>query len=137
MPAVPPTVRMAARLLPRSQEAPPADLRLIHVNEGARYSRLIIFSHSSSCQRLRLRWACAPYQFDRSASQRRARELGVCRGAAGQSAVGIYFESLHIGPPGPPITYRAQYAQKFLRHILSCCFTSVRDVAGGDHGVST
>ena len=30
----------------------------------------------------------------------------------------------------------AQYAQKFLRHILSCGFTSVRDVGGGDHGMA-
>jgi imidazolonepropionase-like amidohydrolase len=50
--------------------------------------------------------------------------------------VHIYIESLHINPPEPPITYRAQYAQKFLRHMLSCGFTSVRDVAGGDHGMA-
>lgn len=50
--------------------------------------------------------------------------------------VHIYFDSLHITPPGPPITYRAQYAQKFLRHALSCGFTTVRDVAGGDHGMA-
>lgn len=50
--------------------------------------------------------------------------------------VHIYLESLHFNPPEPPITYRAQYAQKFLRHILSCGFTSVRDVAGGDHGMA-
>lgn len=48
----------------------------------------------------------------------------------------IYIESLHLTPPEPPITYRAQYAQKFLRHILSCGFTTVRDVAGGDHGMA-
>lgn len=50
--------------------------------------------------------------------------------------VHIYIESLKIGPPEPPITYRAQYAQRFLRHSLSCGFTSVRDVAGGDHGMA-
>lgn len=50
--------------------------------------------------------------------------------------VHIYFDSLDIRPPGPPITYRAQYGQKFLRHILSCGFTTVRDVAGGDHGMA-
>jgi imidazolonepropionase-like amidohydrolase len=50
--------------------------------------------------------------------------------------VHIYIESLKLGPPEPPITYRAQYAQKFLRHILSCGFTTVRDVAGGDHGMA-
>ena len=50
--------------------------------------------------------------------------------------VHIYIESLKFAPPEPPITYRAQYAQTFLRHILSCGFTSVRDVAGGDHGMA-
>lgn len=50
--------------------------------------------------------------------------------------VHIYIESLHLGPPEPPATYRAQYAQKFLRHILACGFTTVRDVAGGDHGMA-
>lgn len=50
--------------------------------------------------------------------------------------VHIYGESLKIQPPEPPVTYRAQYAQKFLRHILSCGFTSVRDVGGGDHGMA-
>jgi imidazolonepropionase-like amidohydrolase len=50
--------------------------------------------------------------------------------------VHIYLESLKLNPPEPPITYRAQYAQKFLRHILSCGFTCVRDVGGGDHGMA-
>jgi imidazolonepropionase-like amidohydrolase len=50
--------------------------------------------------------------------------------------VHIYIESLKLHPPEPPITYRAQYAQTFLRHIVSCGFTSVRDVAGGDHGMA-
>lgn len=50
--------------------------------------------------------------------------------------VHIYGESLKIQPPEPPITYRAQYAQKFLRNILSCGFTTVRDVGGGDHGMA-
>jgi imidazolonepropionase-like amidohydrolase len=50
--------------------------------------------------------------------------------------VHIYIESLKLNPPEPPITYRAQYAQKFLRNILSCGFTCVRDVAGGDHGMA-
>ncbi len=50
--------------------------------------------------------------------------------------VHIYTESLRFTPPEPPITYRAQYAQRFLRHALSCGFTSVRDVAGGDHGMA-
>jgi imidazolonepropionase-like amidohydrolase len=50
--------------------------------------------------------------------------------------VHIYIESLNLSPPEPPVTYRAQYAHKFLRHILSCGFTTVRDVAGGDHGMA-
>jgi imidazolonepropionase-like amidohydrolase len=50
--------------------------------------------------------------------------------------VHVYWESLQVNSPEPPATYRAQYAQKFLRHILSCGFTSVRDVAGGDHGMA-
>lgn len=50
--------------------------------------------------------------------------------------VHVYIDSLKVHPPEPPVTYRAQYAQKFLRHILSCGFTSVRDVAGGDHGLA-
>jgi imidazolonepropionase-like amidohydrolase len=50
--------------------------------------------------------------------------------------VHVYLESLMLNPPEPPITYRAQYAQKFLRHALSCGFTCVRDVAGGDHGLA-
>lgn len=50
--------------------------------------------------------------------------------------VHVYIESLHLAPPEPPITYRAQFAQKFLRHMLSCGFTTVRDVAGGDHGMA-
>ena len=50
--------------------------------------------------------------------------------------VHVYIDSLRLGPPEPPITYRAHYAQRFLRHILSCGFTCVRDVAGGDHGMA-
>jgi len=50
--------------------------------------------------------------------------------------VHIYVDSLSVNPPEPPITYRAQYAHMFLRHILSCGFTAVRDVAGGDHGMA-
>jgi imidazolonepropionase-like amidohydrolase len=38
--------------------------------------------------------------------------------------------------PEPPMTYRAQYARNFLGHILSCGFTTVRDVGGGDHGMA-
>jgi imidazolonepropionase-like amidohydrolase len=50
--------------------------------------------------------------------------------------VHVYTETVRITVPEPPVTYRAQYAQKFLRHILSCGFTAVRDVAGGDHGMA-
>jgi imidazolonepropionase-like amidohydrolase len=50
--------------------------------------------------------------------------------------VHVYGESVKLAIPEPPITYRAQYAQKFLRYVLSCGFTSVRDVAGGDHGMA-
>jgi imidazolonepropionase-like amidohydrolase len=51
--------------------------------------------------------------------------------------VHIYVHSVQgFTPPEPPITYRAQYARNFLHHILSCGFTSVRDVAGGDHGMA-
>ncbi len=35
-----------------------------------------------------------------------------------------------------PATYYAQYAGKFLKYILNCGFTTVRDIAGGDHGLS-
>lgn len=50
--------------------------------------------------------------------------------------VHIYWDSLQVTRPEPPITYRAQYAQKYLRYILACGFTTVRDVAGGDHGMA-
>lgn len=50
--------------------------------------------------------------------------------------VHIYIESLNFRPPEPPVTYRAQYARNFLRHMLSRGFTTVRDVAGGDHGMA-
>jgi len=48
----------------------------------------------------------------------------------------VYTESVKLALPEPPITYRAQYAHKFLQHMLSCGFTAVRDVAGGDHGMA-
>ena len=50
--------------------------------------------------------------------------------------VHIYIDSLSFSRSEPPVTYRAQHAHRFLRHILSCGFTSVRDVAGGDHGMA-
>jgi imidazolonepropionase-like amidohydrolase len=48
----------------------------------------------------------------------------------------IYAESIKLALPEPPITYRAQYARRFLQHALSCGFTTVRDVGGGDHGMA-
>lgn len=51
--------------------------------------------------------------------------------------VHIYAESTrYLSPPWPPPTFRAQYANRFLRHALSCGITTVRDVAGGDHGMA-
>ncbi len=50
--------------------------------------------------------------------------------------VHIYIDSLNFTRTDPPITYRAQHAHRFLLHILSCGFTSVRDVGGGDHGMA-
>jgi len=49
--------------------------------------------------------------------------------------VHIYIDAARL-EWNPPITYRAHYAHKFLSYILSCGFTSVRDVAGGDHGMA-
>lgn len=49
--------------------------------------------------------------------------------------VHVYIESLKVYPPEPPMTYRAQYANKFLGFILGCGFTTVRDVGGGDRGM--
>lgn len=50
--------------------------------------------------------------------------------------VHVFVNSLNVAPPEPPMSYRAQYANKFLGHILGCGFTSVRDVAGGDQGIA-
>jgi imidazolonepropionase-like amidohydrolase len=50
--------------------------------------------------------------------------------------VHVYAETAAQTHPEPPFTYKAQYAQMFLRHILASGFTSVRDVAGGDHGMA-
>jgi imidazolonepropionase-like amidohydrolase len=50
--------------------------------------------------------------------------------------VHVFINSMNVSPPEPPMSYRAQYANKFLGHILSCGFTSVRDVAGGDQGIA-
>ncbi len=37
---------------------------------------------------------------------------------------------------GKPATFYSQYAGMFLRHMLGCGFTTVRDIAGGDHGLA-
>ena len=50
--------------------------------------------------------------------------------------VHVYLESLKLTPPEPPITYRAQYARNYLTEALASGFTTVRDVAGGDHGLA-
>ena len=50
--------------------------------------------------------------------------------------VHIYTDTIKLTLPELPMTYRAHYAQRFLRHILSCGFTTVRDVGGGDHGMA-
>ena len=50
--------------------------------------------------------------------------------------VHVYFSSVQIEHLAKPATYHAHYAARFLRHILGCGFTTVRDVAGGDHGLA-
>ena len=50
--------------------------------------------------------------------------------------VHVYVASLQLGAAGAPPTYYAPFAGKFLRHILACGFTTVRDIAGGDHGLA-
>ncbi|MFV2090294.1 MAG: amidohydrolase family protein [Pseudomonadales bacterium] len=50
--------------------------------------------------------------------------------------VHVYIADLNLGATGKPATYYAQYAGKFLKHILGCGFTTVRDIAGGDHGLA-
>ena len=50
--------------------------------------------------------------------------------------VHVYVADLDLGAAGRPPTYYAQYAGKFLKHILKCGFTTVRDIAGGDHGLA-
>ena len=48
----------------------------------------------------------------------------------------VYAESVKLTVPEPPMTYRAQYARNFLAQALSSGFTTIRDVAGGDHGMA-
>jgi imidazolonepropionase-like amidohydrolase len=41
-----------------------------------------------------------------------------------------------ISYPPAPMTYVAHYGAQFMRHALACGFTTLRDVAGGDHGLA-
>jgi imidazolonepropionase-like amidohydrolase len=50
--------------------------------------------------------------------------------------VHVYAHSLDPLKQSRPATYYAHYAATFLKHILSCGFTTVRDVGGGDHGLA-
>ncbi|MDP6810336.1 MAG: amidohydrolase family protein [Pseudomonadales bacterium] len=50
--------------------------------------------------------------------------------------VHVYIADLDGTLPRAPATYYAQYAGKFLSFILDCGFTTVRDIAGGDHGLA-
>ena len=50
--------------------------------------------------------------------------------------VHVYVHSLRLGQNDRPPTYYAHYASTFLDNILSCGFTTVRDIAGGDHGLA-
>ena len=50
--------------------------------------------------------------------------------------VHVYVHSVRLGTADRPPTYYAHYAATFLRDILACGFTTVRDVAGGDHGLA-
>ena len=50
--------------------------------------------------------------------------------------VHVYVHSVRLGAADRPPTYYAHYAATFLRDILACGFTTVRDVAGGDHGLA-
>ncbi len=50
--------------------------------------------------------------------------------------VHVYVHSVRLGAADRPPTYYAHYAATFLRDVLACGFTTVRDVAGGDHGLA-
>ena len=50
--------------------------------------------------------------------------------------VHVYVSGLGPAPRFALPTYYAQYANMFLRHMLACGFTTVRDTAGGDHGLA-
>ena len=50
--------------------------------------------------------------------------------------VHVYIADMDLGATAKPPTYYAQYAGQFLKHIVECGFTTVRDIAGGDHGLA-
>lgn len=50
--------------------------------------------------------------------------------------VHAYAYSVRLGSGDRPPTYYAHYAATFLANILDCGFTTVRDIAGGDHGLA-
>jgi imidazolonepropionase-like amidohydrolase len=50
--------------------------------------------------------------------------------------VHVYISGLSPASLARPLTYHAQYATGFLRHILACGFTTVRDVGGADVGLA-
>jgi imidazolonepropionase-like amidohydrolase len=48
----------------------------------------------------------------------------------------VYIASAQLHYPSAPMTYVAHYGAQFMRHALACGFTTLRDVAGGDHGLA-
>lgn len=52
--------------------------------------------------------------------------------------VHVYATSLNVQRiVAAPMSYTAHFAARFLKHILSCGFTTVRDVGGADYGLAT
>lgn len=50
--------------------------------------------------------------------------------------VHVYAADLDLTTVGKPLTYYAQYAGRFFENALDMGFTTLRDVAGGDHGLA-
>lgn len=50
--------------------------------------------------------------------------------------VHVHAATLQLDREGGLPTYYAHHAARFLRNVLDCGFTTVRDVAGGDHGLA-
>lgn len=48
----------------------------------------------------------------------------------------VYIANPAVPYPAPPMSYVAHYGATFMKHALACGFTSLRDVAGGDHGLA-